>query len=294
MASIIAAGTTSGTSLNLSADTSGVLQLATNGTTTAVTIDTSQNVGIGTASPTNKLHVQSANSEAINISDSAAGGNAQIKFTGSRTYQVGVGNASSGFAGVLYFYDATTAAERMRIPATGGLQVVNSISVGNATPTTSGAGITFPATQSASSDANTLDDYEEGDWTPTWVVASGSITANSSTSGKYVKIGRTVYIWGYISYQSNSSASGAVKVGGLPFSSGSGFGQFSNRSGGVYTIENSLFTSNSPNFGRIGNGSTEITPFISTATGSTNLSFSDFNTGASNYDQFVFAGQYLV
>jgi hypothetical protein len=43
MASIISAGTTSGTSLNLSGDTSGVLQLASNGSTTAVTIDTSQN-----------------------------------------------------------------------------------------------------------------------------------------------------------------------------------------------------------------------------------------------------------
>jgi len=55
MASIISAGTTSGTALNMSGDTSGVLQLATNGTTTAVTIDTSQNVGIGTASPAYKL-----------------------------------------------------------------------------------------------------------------------------------------------------------------------------------------------------------------------------------------------
>ena len=42
MASIISAGTTSGTSLNLSGDTSGVLQLASNGSTTAVTIDTNQ------------------------------------------------------------------------------------------------------------------------------------------------------------------------------------------------------------------------------------------------------------
>jgi hypothetical protein len=42
MASVISAGTTSGTSLNLSGDTSGVLQLASNGSTTAVTIDTNQ------------------------------------------------------------------------------------------------------------------------------------------------------------------------------------------------------------------------------------------------------------
>jgi hypothetical protein len=51
MASIISAGTTSGTSLNLSGDTSGVLQLASNGSTTAVTIDTNQRVAFvaGTA-----------------------------------------------------------------------------------------------------------------------------------------------------------------------------------------------------------------------------------------------------
>ena len=50
MASIISAGTTSGTALNMAGDTSGVLQLATNGTTTAVTIDTSQKVLVNTTS----------------------------------------------------------------------------------------------------------------------------------------------------------------------------------------------------------------------------------------------------
>lgn len=43
MASIISAGTTSGTALNVTADTSGNLILATNGGTTALTLDTSQN-----------------------------------------------------------------------------------------------------------------------------------------------------------------------------------------------------------------------------------------------------------
>jgi hypothetical protein len=60
MASIISAGTTSGTALNMAGDTSGVLQLATNGSTTAVTVDASQNVGIGTTSPTAKLQVARA------------------------------------------------------------------------------------------------------------------------------------------------------------------------------------------------------------------------------------------
>jgi hypothetical protein len=51
MASIVSAGTTSATALNMSADTSGVLQLASNNGTVAVTVDSSQNVGIGTTSP---------------------------------------------------------------------------------------------------------------------------------------------------------------------------------------------------------------------------------------------------
>jgi hypothetical protein len=65
------------------------------------------------------------------------------------------------------------------------------------TPTTSGimtlgAGIKFPTTQVSSDDANTLDDYEEGTWTPT---ATG-VTVNSGTmayTGVYCKIGNLVY-----------------------------------------------------------------------------------------------------
>jgi hypothetical protein len=59
MASIVNAdnGSVSGSAgLKSSADNSGVLALQTNGTT-AVTVDASQNVGIGTASPSTKLHV---------------------------------------------------------------------------------------------------------------------------------------------------------------------------------------------------------------------------------------------
>jgi hypothetical protein len=55
MAVTINASTSSG--VITTADNSGVLQLQTNSGQTAVTVDTSQNVGIGTASPINKLHV---------------------------------------------------------------------------------------------------------------------------------------------------------------------------------------------------------------------------------------------
>jgi hypothetical protein len=60
MASIVSAGTTSATALNMSADTTGILQLASNNGTVALTINTSQNIGIGTSSPAARLDVTTA------------------------------------------------------------------------------------------------------------------------------------------------------------------------------------------------------------------------------------------
>jgi len=83
-----------------------------------------------------------------------------------------------------------------------------------------GTGITFPATQSASSNANTLDDYEEGTFTPT-IVYSGTNTPTYSGGGqlgRYTKIGRIVEIQIYLSWNENGST-GNVTVGALPFTS---------------------------------------------------------------------------
>ena len=69
----------------------------------------------------------------------------------------------------------------------------STIGVGAATAAASGAGITFPATQSASSNANTLDDYERGTWTPTIIPGIGTVVTQTC-SGSYVKIGKLVYV----------------------------------------------------------------------------------------------------
>jgi hypothetical protein len=79
------------------------------------------------------------------------------------------------------------------------------------------SGINFPATQVASSDANTLDDYEEGTFTPTVV---GSSTVGSATYatqiGRYVKIGRQVTAWVHLEW-SGGTGTGNLRFGGLPF-----------------------------------------------------------------------------
>lgn len=80
-----------------------------------------------------------------------------------------------------------------------------------------GGQITFPATQVPSANANTLDDYEEGTWTPTVTPSSGSLTSYTS-SGVYVKVGRSVTITGAFALTNAGTASGSVLVGGIPFS----------------------------------------------------------------------------
>ena len=81
-------------------------------------------------------------------------------------------------------------------------------------------GITFPATQVPSADANTLDDYEEGTWTPT---ITGSSTNPSVTyaqqRARYTKIGRLV-TFNFDVSATLSGGSGALRISSLPFTSG--------------------------------------------------------------------------
>ena len=96
------------------------------------------------------------------------------------------------------------------------------IGVGGATASASGSGISFPATQSASTDANTLDDYEEGTWTPTLTI--GGLTTGityTTRSASYVKIGRIVYISLNIQLSSKGFLTGDVIITALPFTTNS-------------------------------------------------------------------------
>jgi hypothetical protein len=83
--------------------------------------------------------------------------------------------------------------------------------------------IKFPASQNASSDANTLDDYEEGTFTPTLGGTSSDPTvtyASVNTVGYYTKIGNVVNFTLEIRTTAKSGGSGDLLVKGLPFSTG--------------------------------------------------------------------------
>jgi hypothetical protein len=107
-------------------------------------------------------------------------------------------------------------------------------------------GITFPATQVASADANTLDDYEEGTWTvELYDAPTGGNQSSTTATGLYTKIGRVVYVQAYLfnvstagmtggntlyfslpfQVNSNNRFPGAVMTDGITFVSGRTYAQ---------------------------------------------------------------------
>jgi hypothetical protein len=160
---------------------------------------------------TNFTNLNTAKLEAGAIALGSAG-TPSISFTGDTN----TGIFSPG-ADTLAF--AEGGADAMRIDSSGRLLV------GTSTANTSGAklqtsdGLTFPATAVASADANTLDDYEEGTWTPTII---GSTTAGTATyvvqNARYTKTGRTVFVEALLNY-SAGNGTGDLLISGLPFTS---------------------------------------------------------------------------
>jgi hypothetical protein len=81
-------------------------------------------------------------------------------------------------------------------------------------------GVIFPASQNAVANANTLDDYEEGTFTPNFLwggAASGIDYGNRVAT--YSKIGNRVFFHMYVGYTARGSSPGDFTITGLPFTS---------------------------------------------------------------------------
>tara|TARA_R110000796_G_scaffold41701_12_gene103219 strand:+ start:2306 stop:5599 length:3294 start_codon:yes stop_codon:yes gene_type:complete len=105
----------------------------------------------------------------------------------------------------------------------------NSVTLGNADVTAvymasdSGAvvhaaGVNFPDTFANSADVNTLDDYEEGTWTPTFVIETGSNFSYDTQSGFYTKIGNVVHAWCHLQIDKTAGTNN-LSVRSWPFAS---------------------------------------------------------------------------
>jgi hypothetical protein len=235
----------------------------TEGGTESMRIDSAGKVGIGTTTVTTKLDVRNGATNATQInttsdqisithnSNNGVGGQAQPAgfvvvrdkatttssgdFLGGLSWNARYSDTEdrAGYASILAVAtgagtaDLTfntsssniTTAERLRLNGNGALIL------SGGTATANGVGITFPASLSASSNANTLDDYEEGVWTPTVVGGYTGVTYGAQ-NGWYTKVGRSVVISGRVNFSGTSNTSG-ISVGGLPFSQG-------NLGGGAY------------------------------------------------------------
>lgn len=149
---------------------------------------TNNRLGIGETSPSSELHVKGG-----------AGANIAVQSTAGSHWRLGDAVGSSN--GIFVIRDHTNSANRVQILADGKTQIAQ--------------GVTFGTDTAA---ANTLDDYEEGTWTPQIWKNTTQVTSPTATAGQYRKIGDVIFYSFYFYKSSGSNTdSNAWELRGMPF-----------------------------------------------------------------------------
>jgi len=150
--------------------------------------------------------------------------------------------------------------------------------------------IIFPATQNPSADPNTMDDWETGSFTPTILGSTGgSGQAYSTQIGFYHKMGDTVHFKLYVVATTLGTITGAVGIGGLPFTSDSTASTFSSVNCG-YGLNLNITAGNSIG-GFVSPNTTQIDCWKWSATGGTTTLAVTEVTGTAS---FLFNGFYTI
>lgn len=210
--------------------------------TTALTLDSSQRVVVANAT-NNGSKFTMPNNTAIawnNAANSGDGG--AVYFDNTNALQLRTGSGASLALTLDSSQNATFA---------------GNVGVGGTSPSTSGKGITFPATQSASSNTNTLDDYKEG---TTTVYLSDGTTSSSGYTAAYTKIGNVVTIR-FTMYAVSTTgfvAGNLLSITNLPYAS----------SGATAVLLSNPASLASCILGQMSNGSTTLGLYIANGTNS--------------------------
>ena len=176
----------------------------------------------------NDIKFQSNGTEVASISDggvvtattftigsvgNATSSGSDLKISGTDDIFFNVAGASNN---ILQLYGGSSANDQSKFDSHVYPLTDNSKDLGNASERWKDLYLSGGLKVGGTGTVNTLDDYEEGNWTPT-LTGSGTI---SHRVGKYVKIGNQIMIQGEIRSTSyNNSGATDVQIGGLPYSS---------------------------------------------------------------------------
>ena len=215
-----------GTGVTIAAPSSNTYTVSTNGSE-RVRVDSSGNVGIGTDNPTKKLEIFTDSAVGYStLPGNTATSNALLRlYNKNGTDSTGVDN----YVGIQFdVASGATSSAYLSYVRTGDNAGAFAFKARNASSSypeiarfRSAGGLAF---NGDTADANALDDYEEGTWTPVFGASTTDPVYGTSVDpyGRYTRVGNQVTCWGLIIVNSvSSNGTGNWYVEGFPFTAAS-------------------------------------------------------------------------